>query len=69
MESKWDGTKRTVGVPEDRTREQFAATIMRHPAGKPGHVYVAQVLAEVRADTLTELQASVADFAWDATNA
>jgi hypothetical protein len=57
------------GVAEDRTREQFTARITRHPKGKPGHVYVAQDIAYLRADTLNELQALVADFAWEATPA
>ncbi len=57
------------GVPENRTREQFTARITRHPKGKPGHVYLAEDIAYIRADTLTELQAHVADFAWERTPA
>jgi hypothetical protein len=51
------------GVPENRRREQFTAEIMRHPEGEPGHVYVAQVVARFRADTLSELQALIASYA------
>jgi hypothetical protein len=57
------------GAPEDRTREQFTARITRHPKGKPGHAYLAEDIAYIRADTLGELQALVADFAWDADDA
>lgn len=56
-----------VGREEDRTKEQFTAQIMRHPPGDPGHVYVAEVIANVRGDSLNDLQAFVADFAWEAT--
>ena len=59
----------TQGVREDRTVEQFTARITRHPKGKPGHVYLAQDIAYIRADSLNELQALVADFAWERTPA
>lgn len=59
--------KAGYGVAEDRTREQFTARITRHPKGKPGHVYVAEDIAYLRANSLTELQAVVADFAWERT--
>jgi hypothetical protein len=55
------------GVPEDRTKEQFTARITRHPAGQPGHVYVAEDIAYIRADSLNDLQAFVADFSWEKT--
>ena len=54
-----------LGREEDRGREQFTATILRHPPGKPGHVYVAQNVATIRGNSLADLQAFVADFAWE----
>ena len=65
MSTKYDFYAKTIGTPENRRIEQYTATIMYHPAGEPGHVYTAQVLAHVRGDSLNELQASVADFAFD----
>lgn len=50
------------GVDEDRTREQFTARVTRHPAGKPGHVYVAQDVAYLRANSLAELEALFMDW-------
>jgi hypothetical protein len=55
------------GVPEDRLREQFTARITRHPKGKPGRAYLAEDIAYIRANSLGELQALVADFAWENT--
>lgn len=43
------------GVEEDRSREQFTASILRHPPGDPGHVYVAEVVGQVRANSVGEL--------------
>lgn len=60
-------TVKAVGREEDRTREQFTAQILRHPKGEPGHVYVAEVIANVRGNSLNDLQAFVADFAWEET--
>lgn len=56
---------KNIGREEDRTKEQFTAQIMRHPPGEPGHVYVAEVIANIRGDSLFDLQAFVADFAWE----
>jgi hypothetical protein len=56
-----------IGREEDRTREQFTAEIIRHPPGEPGHVYLAQAIAQVRGNTLGDLQAFVADFVWEST--
>ena len=52
-------------VAEDRTRDQWTAEILLHPAGEPGAVYVAPVVARFRANTLDTLAAEVADFARD----
>lgn len=43
------------GVEEDRLREQFTCQIIRHPPGKPGHVYLSEVVANVRANSVDEL--------------
>lgn len=58
---------KNIGREEDRSKEQFTAQIMRHPPGEPGHVYVAEVIANVRGDSLNDLQAFVADFVWEET--
>lgn len=54
----------TVGQAEDRTREQWTAEVLFHPPGKPGHVYVAQVVAHVRANDVDELARLVKDVTY-----
>lgn len=58
----FDGAAQTIGVPEDRLANQFTAQILYHPPGEPGHVYAAQVLAHVRANSLAELAQAIEDF-------
>ena len=62
---KWDFTAKRIGEAEDRTREQFTVSILRHAPGRPGHVYVAQVIANMRANTLSDLQDLIWHFAED----
>jgi hypothetical protein len=62
-------TIKNYGREEDRTREQFTAQILRHPEGEPATWpgYVADIIANVRANSLGELQQFVADFVWENT--
>ena len=50
------------GVKADRTRDQYTLEVMRHPAGKPGHAYLAQALVQFRANTVAELVDMVAAY-------
>jgi hypothetical protein len=50
------------GTEEDRTRSQFTARITHHPPGEPGHAYIAQDLAYLRANTLKELEQLITEF-------
>lgn len=50
------------GVAADRTRDQYTLEVMRHPAGKPGHAYVAQSLVTFQANTTADLVELVTEY-------
>ena len=58
--TRFDFPAQKFGADVPRDVDSFSARIEFHPAGEPGHAYLAQVLGSVVADSLEHLGAEIA---------